>query len=164
MGYRERPGISGQTLLELPYGLRHSLLRTCPLRNLSARISSFHVQRNILIVDDSALARRTLRRVIEDQSGWHICGEASNGAEGISAATRLKPDVVVLDLAMPVMNGIDAAIQIKRLMPETRLVMFTSYLTPTTEEVARSVGIEDVVKKGDQLKLLQTLHRFESSR
>jgi CheY-like chemotaxis protein len=63
---------------------------------------------------------------------------------------------------MPVMNGIDAAIQIKKLMPETHLVMFTSYRMATTEEVVRSVGIEGVVEKGDPAKLLQTLHRFES--
>ncbi len=91
-------------LPELPYGVRRSPLRGSFLGSLSARTSRVTVQQSILIVDDSALVRRTLRWVIEDQPGWHVCGEASNGAEGISAAARLKPAVVVLDLSMPVMN------------------------------------------------------------
>jgi DNA-binding NarL/FixJ family response regulator len=149
--------MSNILLPELPYGLRHS-----PSARLVLGKPWCDVQRSILIVDDSALVRRTLRWVIEDEPGWHVCGEASNGAEGISVAARLKPDVVVLDLSMPVMNGIDAAVQIRKLMPETHLLMFTSYATPAFEQAARSVGIEAFVEKGDPTKLLQTLHGFET--
>jgi DNA-binding NarL/FixJ family response regulator len=115
----------------------------------------------ILIVDDSAQIRRSLRWVIEQDLGWEVCGEAANGAEGVSAATELKPDVVVLDLSMPVMNGIEAARQLRKLMPETHLLVFTSYPAPCTEEAARSVGIEAFVAKSDgTTTLIQSLQRL----
>lgn len=105
--------------------------------------------------------RKIIRQVIEKESGWHVCGEAANGAEGVSAVERLEPHIVVLDLSMPVMDGIEAAILIKKLRPETRLLMFTSYLTPSIEEAARSVGIEEFVAKSDgDMALLEGLHRL----
>ena len=64
--------------------------------------------RTVLIVDDSAPLRLALRSIIDGEVGWQVCGEAANGAAGIAAAARLKPDVVVLDFSMPVMNGIEA--------------------------------------------------------
>jgi len=119
------------------------------------------VQQRILIVDDSALMRKSIRRAIERESEWQVCGEASNGAEGVSETERLKPDIVVLDVAMPVMDGIEAAIQIKKLRPETRLLIFTSYPTPSIEEAARSFGIEAFVAKSDgDTPLLEALHRL----
>jgi|SRR5579863_3716698 len=115
----------------------------------------------ILIVDDSTLMRKTIRQVIERESGWQVCGEASNGAEAVSAVERLRPDIVVLDLSMPIMDGIEAAIQIKKLSPQMRLLMFTSYPTRSIEEAARSVGIEAFVAKNDGDKgLLEALHRL----
>jgi DNA-binding NarL/FixJ family response regulator len=119
------------------------------------------VQRRILIVDDSAEIRKALRWIIQEQSDWRVCGEASDGAEGIYEAVRLKPDIVVLDFSMPVMNGIDAAARIKRLIPGIHLLMFTSYETSSIENAARSVGIDALVDKGNRTKLLQTLHAFE---
>jgi YesN/AraC family two-component response regulator len=115
----------------------------------------------ILIVDDSALIRRSLCSIINAQNGLRVCGEACNGAEAISAASRLRPDVVVLDFSMPVMNGIDAAARINKVLPRTHLVMFTSYPTAIVEELARSVGIEAFVEKGDSKNVLQTLHHLE---
>jgi CheY-like chemotaxis protein len=102
----------------------------------------------ILIVDDSAPIRLFLGSIINQQDGLCVCGEASNGAEG--------------DLAMPVMNGINAATHINRLLPGTHLVMFTSHLTGTVEELARSEGIEAFVDKGDSTKLLRVLQSFEA--
>ena len=116
---------------------------------------------NILIVDDSAELRRALRWFIEGRAGLNVCGEASNGAEAISEASILRPDVVLLDLSMPVMNGINAATHINKLLPGTHLVMFTSHLTGTVEELARSEGIEAFVAKGDSTKLLRVLQSFE---
>ncbi|HLV94916.1 MAG TPA: response regulator transcription factor [Candidatus Acidoferrales bacterium] len=121
------------------------------------------MRQKILIVDDSPHIRKSLRTIIEQELGCQVCGEASNGAEGISTATQLKPDVVVLDLSMPVMNGIEAARQLKKLMPATHLLMFTSYTEPSIEEVARSVGIEAFVAKSDGvMTLLQSLRRMAS--
>lgn len=118
----------------------------------------------VLIVDDNVHVRKSLRLTIEKELEWQVCGEASNGAEGVSAATRLHPDIVVLDLSMPVMNGIEAARQLKRLIPETHLLMFTSFATPTLEEAARDAGIEAFVPKNEgAILLLQSLRRLVSS-
>jgi DNA-binding NarL/FixJ family response regulator len=123
------------------------------------------VQQKVLIVDDNAHIRKSLRWTIEHELDWQVCGEASNGAEGVFAAAEMKPDIVVLDLSMPVMNGIEAARQLKKLMPSTHLLMFTSYVTPTIEEAARDVGIEAFVAKSDgAVSLLQNLRRLASSK
>jgi DNA-binding NarL/FixJ family response regulator len=118
----------------------------------------------VLIVDDNAYVRKSLRWTIEHELEWQVCGEAANGAEGVSAAAEMKPDIVVLDLSMPVMNGIEAARHLRRLVPRTHLLMFTSYVTPTLEEAARDVGIEAFVAKSDgAVTLLQSLRRIASS-
>lgn len=62
--------------------------------------------KRILIVDDSPLIRRTLRTLLEQQTDWAVCGEAEDGRDGIEKAQRLHPDLIVIDLVMPVMNGI----------------------------------------------------------
>jgi|SRR5690348_9290125 len=122
------------------------------------------MQCTVLIVDDNVHVRKSLRLTIEKELEWQVCGEASNGAEGVSAATRLRPDIVVLDLSMPVMNGIEAARQLKRLVPETHLLMFTSFATPTLEEAARDAGIEEFVPKNEgSILLLQSLRRIASA-
>ncbi|HEX5422309.1 MAG TPA: response regulator transcription factor [Candidatus Acidoferrales bacterium] len=122
------------------------------------------MQRTVLIVDDNVHVRRSLRWTIERELEWQVCGEATNGAEGVSAATRLKPDIVVLDLSMPVMNGIEAARQLKQLVPGSHLLMFTSFATPTLEEAARDAGIEEFVPKNEgAVLLLQSLRRLAST-
>ncbi|HTU33772.1 MAG TPA: response regulator [Candidatus Acidoferrum sp.] len=115
----------------------------------------------ILIVDDSATIRLALCSIINAQNGLRVCGEACNGAEAISAASRLKPDVVVLDFSMPVMNGIDAAAEINKLLPEIHLMMFTSYSDTSLVTEAYSAGIEVVADKGESSKILQALHHLE---
>lgn len=122
------------------------------------------MQRTVLIVDDNVHVRRSLRWTIERELEWQVCGEATNGAEGVSAATKLKPDIVVLDLSMPVMNGIEAARQLKQLVPDSHLLMFTSFATPTLEEAARDAGIEEFVPKNEgAVLLLQSLRRLAST-
>jgi DNA-binding NarL/FixJ family response regulator len=117
----------------------------------------------VLIVDDNIHVRKSLRWTIERELHWQVCGEASNGAEGVSATARLKPEIVVLDLSMPVMNGIEAARQMKQLVPEIHLLMFTSFATPTLEDAARDVGIEAFVPKSDgAVTLIQSLRRMVS--
>jgi len=119
---------------------------------------------SVLIVDDNARVRQSLRWTIEHDLEWQVCGEAVNGAEGVSAATQLKPDVVVLDLSMPVMNGIEAARELKKLLPAAHLLLFTSFATPTLEEAARDVGIEAFVPKDEApLLLLDSLRRVVSA-
>jgi DNA-binding NarL/FixJ family response regulator len=103
----------------------------------------------ILIVDDSAVIRHTLRSCIEQQSGWKVCGEAENGKVAVQKVRELQPDVVILDFQMPVMNGLDAARQITTIAPETPIVMFTMHSSDQLLRDAKAAGIKEVFSKSD---------------
>jgi DNA-binding NarL/FixJ family response regulator len=115
------------------------------------------VPKCILIVDDSPAIRKTLRLVLEQQEGWEVCGEAANGREGIDKAQQLKPDVVVLDVSMPVMNGLEAAHELKRLLPTMPLLMFTNFYSPHLEQEALRAGVGAVVSKSESAVLVSRL-------
>jgi DNA-binding NarL/FixJ family response regulator len=108
----------------------------------------------ILIVDDNASMRTCVRDVLETQYGLDVCGEAENGYDGIEKAKELGPDLIVLDLAMPRMNGFQAAMQLKRLMPAIPLVMFTSFSGPQIEREATLLGIASVHSKSEGIDAL----------
>jgi DNA-binding NarL/FixJ family response regulator len=103
----------------------------------------------ILVVDDTQAIRRSLRLRIETETDWEVCGEAENGRDAIERVKELQPDVVLLDLSMPVMNGLDAARRIKAIAPRTHIVMFTLHTYPQLLDEARKVGITNVVSKSD---------------
>ena len=103
----------------------------------------------ILVVDDTLAIRRSLRLRIETETDWEICGEAENGRDAIERVKELHPDVVLLDLSMPVMNGLDAARRIKAIAPRTHILMFTLHTYPQLLDEARKVGIANVVSKSD---------------
>jgi DNA-binding NarL/FixJ family response regulator len=111
--------------------------------------------KRILLADDSALVRRTLRRLFED-SGWSVCGEASNGQEAIAKAQQLRPDIVVLDLSMPLMNGLTAAHILKETIPETYLILFTAFGTLLTMDELKCAGFSASISKSDAGKLINT--------
>ena len=120
---------------------------------------------HVLVVDDSPLMRRLVREVLESESGFKIVGEAQNGREAIRRAKRLKPDLVILDLGMPVMNGLEAAPALKRTLPEVRLILLTMYSDPEVEQTARSAGIDAVVPKDEALEhLVQTARQLVGGR
>lgn len=79
----------------------------------------------ILIADDHDIVRRGLRPLIESEWGWEICGEAKDGREAITLTKELKPDVVVLDVNMPQVSGVDATREIKSMLPNTEVLAFT---------------------------------------
>jgi DNA-binding NarL/FixJ family response regulator len=79
----------------------------------------------ILIADDDAAIRRLLRRLIETHGGWTVCADARDGQEAVEKTEELNPDVVVLDLAMPDMNGLQAAREISRHHPDLPMLLFT---------------------------------------
>jgi DNA-binding NarL/FixJ family response regulator len=101
-------------------------------------------------VDDSAIIRHSLRRAFE-QAGWEVCGEAGTGREAIVKAGELRPRVVVLDFAMPEMNGITAARILKRTMPEVHLILFTMYGDVVDAEEAKFAGISAVFSKTEPI-------------
>jgi DNA-binding NarL/FixJ family response regulator len=79
----------------------------------------------ILLADDHQIVRQGVRRLIENEAEWEVCGEASDGRTAVALAEELKPDVVIMDVGMPELNGLDAARQIKRALPKTELLIFT---------------------------------------
>ena len=112
------------------------------------------VPKCILIVDDSPVIRKALRQELERHDGWEVCGESTNGREGVEMAQQLKPDLVLLDFSMPIMNGLEAARELKRLLPSMPLLMFTNYGTDYLEKEALSVGISAVVSKAGSIEAL----------
>jgi DNA-binding NarL/FixJ family response regulator len=119
------------------------------------------MSKNILLVDDSDVTRRITRLFLEMQIGLEVCGEAVDGVDAIEKAKELKPDLILLDLAMPRMNGIEAASVIKGLMPEVPIVLFTMYKEEVGNALASAVGLDAVLSKVDGgwklLKDVQTL-------
>jgi DNA-binding NarL/FixJ family response regulator len=91
---------------------------------------------HILLVDDHEIVREGLRAMIEREPGWEICGDASTGREAVAMAGNLKPDIVIMDIGMPELNGLEAARQIKKLLPEVEILIFTAN---ETEEIVRQV-------------------------
>ena len=110
--------------------------------------------KTVLIVDDNTYIRQALCEQFKRESDFEVCGEAENGKEAIAKALELHPDLIVLDLSMPVMNGLDAARELKQLMPAVPIIMFTSYSDSSTEQQIRLVGISEVVSKSQPAAIL----------
>jgi DNA-binding NarL/FixJ family response regulator len=90
----------------------------------------------ILVADDHEVARKGIRALLESHLGWEVCCEAANGRDAVNDTFRLKPDVVLLDIAMPGLNGLDATRQILAEAPETRIMILTMH---DSEQVVREV-------------------------
>jgi len=115
--------------------------------------------KTILIVDDNAYIRRALCQVFIGETDFEVCGEAENGEEGIARALELHPDLIVLDLSMPVMNGLDAARELKRLMPAVPLIMYSTFVDTFVEQEARLRGISELVSKSRPASILVSTAR-----
>ncbi len=90
----------------------------------------------ILIADDHEVARKGIRALLENHPGWEVCGEAADGREAVKTAARLKPDLVLLDIGMPSLNGLDATRQILADEPDTLVLILTMH---DSEQVVREV-------------------------
>ena len=111
--------------------------------------------KTILIADDNDAVRRAVCEVFTRDSDFEVCGEAHDGHEAIEKAQRLHPDLIILDLSMPVMNGLDAARALRdRLAPPVPIILFTLYDDGIVEERARSAGVADVVSKSEDISVL----------
>ena len=111
----------------------------------------------ILIADDKAHIRQLLRKLVELQEGWSVCAEAENGIQAVALAKQFPPDLIVLDLAMPDLNGFDAARQISTMLPGVPIIMHTLYANPQVEIEAKKCGIQRVTSKPDTDMLLQAM-------
>lgn len=103
----------------------------------------------ILVADDNPAIRRYLRGLLDQQAGWLVCDEASNGREAVERFERAKPDLIVLDFQMPEMNGLDAARRIVNISPNTPILMVSIHLSKQLSEEARKVGIRGTCAKTD---------------
>jgi DNA-binding NarL/FixJ family response regulator len=103
----------------------------------------------ILVADDHDIMRLGTRAVLESQPGWQVCGLAANGREAVARAVELKPDVVVVDMTMPGLNGVDAAIEIKRQLPETEILMFSGHESEGLIRRAFEAGVKSFIFKSE---------------
>ncbi len=116
------------------------------------------MSKKILIADDNALVRKLLRIMLEGQRGWQICAEATNGSEAILKAQESKPDAVILDFAMPLLDGLDAAREITRTLPSVPILLFTLYDSPEMTLAAKEAGVSRVLPKtASGLPLIQAV-------
>jgi len=103
----------------------------------------------ILIADDHEIFRRGLRSLLESHSHWQVCGEAANGREAIDRVRELRPDVVVLDVTMPEVNGLEAAKEIRRQMPESKVVILSQHEPAVMKQSALAAGAGAYVTKSE---------------
>ena len=120
--------------------------------------------RTILVVDDSAFERTVIRSAVEGLTQYQVCGEASDGVEGIKKALELKPDLVIMDLAMPMMNGVEAAMVLRTSLPKIPIVLFTLYAEQLRGSISPGLGVTIILSKADGLApLLECLEQLLST-
>lgn len=110
--------------------------------------------KSVLIADDHEIIRHMLCLMFAAQDDFEVCGEAENGQEAVEMAELLRPDLIMLDLSMPVMNGVEAACELKRLMPMTPIIVFSEYSDVFSEREARRTGVAAIVSKSEDLSVL----------
>ena len=119
--------------------------------------------RSILIVDDSEIVRQVVRTFLESK-GFSVCGEAADGSQAIEKATELTPDLILLDVAMPGMNGVEAASILKAKLPNTPIVLFTMFSDNVGQSLMEALGVNAVVGKPDGMsKLLECVNNLLGS-
>lgn len=118
----------------------------------------------VLLVDDNDKLRELFRISLETFGAMRVIGEARDGKEGIEAATRLRPDIVLLDLAMPNMDGLEALGRIRRASPDSHVVVLTGFKADRLQDVAVELGASAFLEKGVQPTQLADALRLATSR
>jgi DNA-binding NarL/FixJ family response regulator len=108
----------------------------------------------ILIADDHEKVRRGIRKILQARPEWEICGEAKDGREAIQLAKELDPDVIILDVSMPVLGGLCAADDILRMNPESKILIFTVDESKTLHTLVQRCGARGLVVKSQASELL----------
>lgn len=116
-------------------------------------------------MDDHPIVREGLKTVLQRRPGWQVVGEASNGVEALEKADELRPDVVVLDITMPKMNGLEVCRLVKQRMPQIEVLMVTQHDSPQMMREALSAGAKGYVVKSnaarDLLEAIEVVSRHE---
>jgi len=108
----------------------------------------------ILIADDHELVRKGLRAVVENQPGWKVCGEAVNGRQAVELTKQLGPDVIVLDVTMPELNGLEATRQILKAIPKAEVLILTMHESEKLVSEVLAAGAHGYILKADTSRLL----------
>jgi DNA-binding NarL/FixJ family response regulator len=103
----------------------------------------------ILIVDDHDIIRRGLKQLLTARSGWEICGEAKTGREAVALAEQLRPEIVILDISMPDLNGLEAARRIHKLLPKTGILILTLHFSDQLVRDIVEAGARAYIMKSD---------------
>ena len=123
------------------------------------------MMKRVLIVDDNIYVRDLLHTFLKDASEIEICGEAVDGAEAIEKAKQLKADVVLLDLSMPNMNGVETASILKKTIPGVCVIMFTMYSENIPQSAISSMGVDVVLSKTDGIAhLVESINTIFAAR
>jgi two-component system nitrate/nitrite response regulator NarL len=101
----------------------------------------------VVLADDHEMVRRGIRSTVNGHPPWTVCGEAENGQQAIDLVLELRPDLVVLDLSMPVMNGLQAAAKIRQLAPSTKILVLSMHDSPQAKQEALAVGADAFLTK-----------------
>jgi DNA-binding NarL/FixJ family response regulator len=102
-----------------------------------------------LLADDNPVYRQALRRMVEAHSDWSVIAEAADGAEALQLTAQLTPDVVLIDINMPIMNGIEAARRLKKVSPNSRVITFSGYHDPEFQDASQQAGADYYLRKED---------------
>jgi DNA-binding NarL/FixJ family response regulator len=115
--------------------------------------------RTILLVDDHSLIRLGIRSILD--GNYEICGEASNGAEAVEKAAALTPDLILMDVHMPLMDGLEATRRIRPMLPRTKIVVFTLHDSRDLVQRAKNAGADAVLSKGAPVdEIMATIARL----
>jgi CheY-like chemotaxis protein len=110
--------------------------------------------KTILVADDNPAIREMLCKLFEAEEDYDICAEASNGQEAIKLALECRPHLIILDLSMPVMDGLTAARELKRLMPKVPIILFTQYADLSEHMMGLAFAVDRVVSKSEAKELV----------
>ncbi len=111
----------------------------------------------ILVVDDEPAIRSALQRLLDTHDDWHVVGAAGDGIEAIAMAKDLKPDVVVMDISMPNMNGLSATPQIKKAVPDTEILIFSQYAIHGMIQEAEDAGASGYLLKSRSSSIIPAI-------
>ena len=118
----------------------------------------------ILVVDDEQAIRSALQRLLDSHEGWHVVGTARDGVEAVAKAKELRPDVIVMDISMPQMNGLSATPQIKKAVPDTEVLIFSQYAIHGMIQQAEEAGASGYLLKSQTRSIIPAIEALAQHR
>jgi two-component system response regulator AlgR len=114
----------------------------------------------VLVADDDGLVRKLLSNLFKDEAGYELCAAAKNGEEAIALAKLHQPDLIILDFSMPVMNGVEAARELKKIMPNVPIILFTLFSPAATELALGEFSVDRIVPKAELSHLMTHIRQL----